>query len=81
MNNIILTEIPNSSTIARIGYDLKSKTMRVDYHITGFYDYADVSREEYIAIAAAAKKKQSIGSAVKAIVKGKRFKRVENDGR
>lgn len=76
MNNIILTPIPNSSTIARIGYDLKSKVMRVDFHTTGIYDYADVSREEYITIAAASKKKQSIGSTVKAIVKGKRFKKM-----
>lgn len=76
MSNIILTPIPNSSTIARIGYDLKSKTMRVDYHTTGFYDYYDVTREEYVTIAAASKKKQSIGSTVKTVIKGKRFQKI-----
>ncbi len=76
MDSIILTDIPNSSTIARIGYDLSTKTMRVDYFTTGFYDYYEVTREEYVSIAAASKKKESIGKTVKAVIKGKRFKKV-----
>lgn len=76
MSNIILTDIPNSSTIARIGYDLSSQTMRVDYFTTGFYDYFDVTQQEYRTIASAAKKAESIGAQVKLVIKGKRFKKV-----
>jgi hypothetical protein len=76
MDNIILTDIPNSSTIARIGYDLQTQTMRVDYFTTGFYDYYDVTQEEYRTIASAAKKAESIGKQVKAVIKGKRFKKI-----
>jgi len=46
-----------SSAVKAIGHDPKSRTLRVEFHSGGVYDYPDISVEEHQAILDA----QSIG--------------------
>lgn len=72
MNQIPLTKVTGSSTVAARGYDKESATMRIEYHSTGLYDYYETSKEEYASIV----KAESVGSQLRAVIKGKRFKKV-----
>jgi hypothetical protein len=56
----------SSSTIAAVGYDPNTETMRVQFHKTGTYEYAGVPQSEFDVMMQSA----SIGSHFSQFIKG-----------
>ena len=55
---VISLEPVTSSNIAKLGYDLPSKTLRIEFKNGGTYDYANVEHKLYTAF----KDNKSLGS-------------------
>jgi hypothetical protein len=63
----------DSSQIFAVGYDPEKKTLRVQFHSGGIYDYADVPEQVHTNMLAA----KSAGSFLHTHVKGKyQYKRL-----
>jgi hypothetical protein len=73
---IVLTEIKNSNTISKLGYDAINQIMEVWYHRTGLYKYYDIPVEDYKELAKTVASGESVGKHVKKIIEGKTFKKV-----
>lgn len=76
MSNIILTDIYNSGTISKLGYDPMHQVMEVWYKKTGLYKYYDIPVEDYRALAKTVASGESVGKHVREIIKDKQFKKV-----
>lgn len=69
----IAMKLVESSAVKRIGHDAKTRTLRVEFHSGGIYDYPDVSADEHQAILDA----ESIGRHLSKHIRNRNFTKLE----
>lgn len=67
-----MIRVANSSTIAAYSYDQKRNALKVEYMKTGWYEYYNISQEEYNMMSI----NTSPGKAIKYLVKGKEYRKI-----